>query len=46
VRAHREQSPVIVTGDLERAKHRWQLTNARVREVPTGDEGIDAEEAT
>jgi len=46
VRAHRPKSPVIVMGDLERTKHRWQLTNARVHEVPTEDEGVDAEAAT
>lgn len=46
VRAHGSKSPVIVTGDLERTKHRWQLTNGRVREVPTEDEGVAAEDAT
>jgi hypothetical protein len=38
VRAHAARTPVIVTGDLERVGHRWQMTNVNVRELPA-DEG-------
>jgi hypothetical protein len=31
VRAHAAKTPVIVTGDLERIEHRWQMTNVNVR---------------
>lgn len=37
VQAHDAQTPVIVTGDLERVGQRWQVTNAIVREVPADD---------
>ena len=37
VRAHDAKLPVIVTGDLERAGQRWQITNANVREIPAAD---------
>jgi hypothetical protein len=40
VSAHGAQSPVIVTGDLERVGQRWQLTNATVRALPSND-GIE-----
>lgn len=43
VRAHDAKTPVIVTGDLERVRQRWQITNASVRELPT--EKDDDEEA-
>jgi hypothetical protein len=45
VKAHDEKAPVIVTGDLERVRQRWQLTNARVRELWT-DEGANDEEVS
>ena len=45
VAAHGNKTPVIVKGDLERAKHRWQLTNASVLQVPTGDDLADEEKA-
>lgn len=35
--AHEKQSPVIVSGDLERVGQRWQLTNAGVL-IPSQDE--------
>jgi hypothetical protein len=39
VRAHAAKTPVIVTGDLERIEHRWQMTNVNVRELPAvGDD--------
>jgi hypothetical protein len=38
VRAYTAKTPVIVTGDLERVGHRWQMTNVNVRELPA-DEG-------
>jgi hypothetical protein len=41
IKAHDAQTPVIVTGDLERVGHRWQLTNASVREIPAGDDTED-----
>jgi hypothetical protein len=31
IRAHDDQDQVLVTGDLERVKQRWQLTNAQLR---------------
>jgi hypothetical protein len=40
VHAHAVKTPVIVTGDLERVGHRWQMTNVNVRELPA-DEGGD-----
>jgi hypothetical protein len=40
VHAHAVKTPVIVTGDLERVGHRWQMTNVNVRELPA-DEGAD-----
>lgn len=43
VQAHGSKTPVIVTGDLERVKQRWQLTNASVREVLTNDESDEDE---
>jgi hypothetical protein len=39
VRAHAAKTPVIVTGDLERIEHRWQMTKVNVRELPAdGDD--------
>ncbi len=34
IRAHEIQDQVVVTGDLERVKQRWQLTNATIRILP------------
>jgi hypothetical protein len=42
VQAHEAKTQVIVTGDLERVRHRWQLTNAVVRPLPQ-DEEVDEE---
>jgi hypothetical protein len=42
VQAHKAQTQVIVTGDLERIGQRWQMTNASVRELPSE---TDVEEA-
>jgi hypothetical protein len=41
VQAHRLQTPVIITGDLERVGHRWQITNAVVREFPAEESSDD-----
>lgn len=41
VRAHDAQMQVIVTGDLERVRQRWQITNANVRELPADDDNED-----
>lgn len=43
IHAHEKRNPVIVSGDLERIKQRWRITNATVREI-TGDE--DGESAS
>lgn len=45
VAAHGSKTPVIVKGDLERAKQRWQLTNASVLQVLTEDDSADEDEA-
>jgi hypothetical protein len=42
VQAHGAKTQIIVTGDLERVGRRWQVTNARVRALPT-EEIIDEE---
>ena len=39
VHAHAAKTPVIVTGDLERVRQRWQMTNANIRELPADEEG-------
>src|ERR1700730_13215486 len=44
VRAHEAKTPVIVTGDLERVGHRWQMTNASVREL-LADDGAEEGDA-
>lgn len=41
VQAHDAQAQVIVTGDLERVGHRWQVTNASLRELPADDTADD-----
>ena len=41
IRAHAARNPVIVTGDLERIKQRWRITNATVRELISDED--DAE---
>lgn len=45
ITANRDKRPVVVTGDLERIKQRWQLTNASVLLVPISDDTDDAGEA-
>ena len=42
VSAHGRQAPVVVTGDLERVKQRWQITNVSVRKLPIPDDAADA----
>ena len=37
-RAHTANTPIIVTGDLERVGQRWQMTNVSIRELPGGDD--------
>ena len=37
VRAHEARNPVVVTGDLERVKQRWRLTNTSIRELAADD---------
>ncbi len=44
VRAHEAKTPVIVTGDVERVGQRWQMTNAKVRELLAHD-GVEEEDA-
>ncbi|MFO1199041.1 MAG: hypothetical protein U1E86_18940 [Burkholderiaceae bacterium] len=44
VRAHEAKTPVIVTGDLERVKQRWQLTNASIMELPVDESADDDSE--
>jgi hypothetical protein len=44
VRAHDAKTPVIATGDLERVGHRWQMTNASLREL-SPDDGSEEREA-
>jgi hypothetical protein len=43
VQAHKAQTPVIVTGDLERIGQRWQMTNASVRELPADIDETEGE---
>ncbi len=44
VQAHDKKTPVVVKGDLERVRQRWQLTNASVTELGS-DDSIDDEAA-
>ena len=37
VRAHDARNPVVVTGDLERVKQCWRLTNTNIRELAADD---------
>lgn len=38
LRAHDARLPVVIQGDLERVGQRWQLTNARLTDVPAGED--------
>ena len=42
IRAHEARNPVILSGDLERVRQRWRVTNATVREL-TSDDGDEDE---
>lgn len=37
VQAHRDQAPVVLSGDLERLGQRWRLLNAHLEQVLRGD---------
>lgn len=40
-RANLEKTPVIVSGDLERVGQRWQMTRAKIHDVPNAPEVED-----
>ena len=42
IEAHRNRAPVVATGDLERVRQRWRLSNAHISEV-ISDEDIEGE---
>ena len=46
VEAHGRQTPVVVKGDLERVRQRWQITNAAVHELFVLDDEADPAEPT